>query len=385
MTSVSVSIDKRKDRPNKPWRLRWREYPGGPQQTKHFRLQSEAKQEKTHIEHSLHSGTYVNPDDGRIAFQDYAEQWRQQQVHAHGTEVSVEQQLRLHVYPVIGRRPLGGIRTSEIQALVRHLSTKLAAGTTEVTYGRVVAVFGAAVTDRMIAHSPCVGIALPDKPPASTLQVLSTDQVMKLADVVPQRYRALILTGAGTGLRPGESFGLVDDRIEFLRSQLRVDQQLVRIRGEGVQLTPKLKTKTSYRTLPLAEAIKDVLAAHMARWKPHPELGLVFTNEHGAPIQQHPFAMVFETGRRKAGLPEWVTPHDLRHYYASLLIRSGASIKVVQTRLGHASAKTTLDTYGHLFADEEDRTRRAVDDALGPRCEDQHIHLPASEKDGTNP
>jgi integrase len=63
-------------------------------------------------------------------------------------------------------------------------------------------------------------------------------------------------------------------------------------------------------------------------------------------------------------LPRWATPHDLRHYYASLLIRHGASVKVVQSRLGHASAKTTLDTYGHLFPDEEDRTRDAIDAEL---------------------
>ena len=68
----------------------------------------------------------------------------------------------------------------------------------------------------------------------------------------------------------------------------------------------------------------------------------------------------------KAGLPEWVTPHDLRHFYASTLIRSGASIKVVQARLGHASAKVTLDVYGHLFEDEDDRTRQAIDDAFNP-------------------
>jgi len=42
-------------------------------------------------------------------------------------------------------------------------------------------------------------------------------------------------------------------------------------------------------------------------------------------------------------------PHDLRPYFASVLIRSGASVKVIQARLGHASAKTTLDVYGHLF------------------------------------
>jgi integrase len=64
------------------------------------------------------------------------------------------------------------------------------------------------------------------------------------------------------------------------------------------------------------------------------------------------------------GLPAWATPHALRHYYASLVIQSGASVKAVQARLGHASAVVTLDTYGHLWPDEEDRTRAAVDMAF---------------------
>ncbi|MBA2625081.1 MAG: tyrosine-type recombinase/integrase, partial [Acidimicrobiia bacterium] len=92
--------------------------------------------------------------------------------------------------------------------------------------------------------------------------------------------------------------------------------------------------------------------------------GLVFTNEAGRPVQQHPFAMVWARSRALVGLPSSATPHDLRHHYASILIRSGASVKVAQARLGHSSAKTTLDVYGHLFPDEEDRTRQAVDEAV---------------------
>ena len=57
--------------------------------------------------------------------------------------------------------------------------------------------------------------------------------------------------------------------------------------------------------------------------------------------------------------------HLLRHYYASLLIRHGESVKTVQARLGHASATETLDTYAHLWPDSEDRTREAVDSVLG--------------------
>jgi integrase len=53
--------------------------------------------------------------------------------------------------------------------------------------------------------------------------------------------------------------------------------------------------------------------------------------------------------------------HDLRHYYASLLIRHGESVKTVQARLAHANAAETLDTYSHLWPDSDDRTREAVD------------------------
>ena len=52
--------------------------------------------------------------------------------------------------------------------------------------------------------------------------------------------------------------------------------------------------------------------------------------------------------------------HDLRHYFASLLIASGLDVKTVQARMRHASAKTTLDTYGHLWPDKDESSRAAV-------------------------
>ena len=60
---------------------------------------------------------------------------------------------------------------------------------------------------------------------------------------------------------------------------------------------------------------------------------------------------------------------DLRHYFASLLIASGSDVKVVQARLRHASAKTTLDTYSHLWPDSDDSTRAAVDAVMAVRAE----------------
>ena len=67
------------------------------------------------------------------------------------------------------------------------------------------------------------------------------------------------------------------------------------------------------------------------------------------------------------GLPAGLRYHDLRHYLASLLIADGADVKVVQARLRHASGKTTLDTYMHLWPDSDDSTRATVGAVLASR------------------
>ena len=71
----------------------------------------------------------------------------------------------------------------------------------------------------------------------------------------------------------------------------------------------------------------------------------------------------WDRARRAAGLPA-VTMHSLRHTYASLLIRAGQSVKVVADRLGPANAAMTLNVYAHLWPDDEDRSRDAIDAVL---------------------
>ena len=67
------------------------------------------------------------------------------------------------------------------------------------------------------------------------------------------------------------------------------------------------------------------------------------------------------------GLPEGFGFHDLRYYFASLLISSGCEVKVVQARPRHASAKTTLDTYGHFWPDADDSTRASIGSVMTAR------------------
>ncbi len=353
-----ASIDKR---PDGRYRARWREYPGGPQKTRQFARKGDAQRLLDAVCGDLAHGAYVDPAGGRTLFRDYAEQWRTAQVHRPTTAAAVETFLRLHAYPKLGGRPIGSIRRSEIQAWVKALTGVLAPATVELVYRWVSAIFKAAVGDRLIASSPCIRIALPKRNDAEVVP-LAVTEVEALAAAVPDRYRALIVFAAGMGLRQGECFGLTVDRVDFLRRRVRVDRQLISAR-DGVPEFGPPKTKAGFRTVPMPDVVGTTLASHLARYRPR-QFALVFTNSWCNPLRRSSVGEMWHRARKEAGLPEWATFHDLRHFYASLLIAKGSSVKTVQRRLGHQSAMETLDTYGHLWPDSEDETRNAVDGVL---------------------
>ncbi|MGV2983802.1 tyrosine-type recombinase/integrase [Microbacterium sp. AGC85] len=99
----------------------------------------------------------------------------------------------------------------------------------------------------------------------------------------------------------------------------------------------------------------------------------------GRPITRQRFGHIWRPVAGPVGLNDdtGTGMHALRHYYASLLIRYGESVKTVQARLGHKSATETLDTYGHIWADSDDRTREAVDSVLGTSADSLRTQHPA--------
>ncbi|HUZ20624.1 MAG TPA: tyrosine-type recombinase/integrase [Acidimicrobiales bacterium] len=348
------------------WRARWRD-PSGQSRSRNFERKAEAERFLTTVEGSKLFGAYVDPSAGRVLFGDYATSWAAAQIHSRATTARVASLLDLHVLPFLGARPLAAIRPSELQAWIRGRSDVLEPATVSLVYRYTVAILRAAVADRLLGESPARGIKLPRSEPRHVVP-LETEIVEALIAAVPDRYRALVVLAAGTGLRQGEAFGLTTDRVDFLRRTLTVDRQLVAMpRCVPVMAAPK--SSASRRTVPLPTVVTEALAAHLARYPAGPG-ELIFTTGEGQPIRRVTFGNVWRIAVAKAGAPAGTGFHALRHYYASLLIRHGESVKVVQVRLGHASARETLDTYSHLWPDSEDQTRAAVDSVLGAAVSD---------------
>jgi hypothetical protein len=140
------------------WQAR-RRSPDGESRARNFPRKVDAEEFLLSVEHTKRTAAYVDPTRGRVSFRSYAEEWRGIQAHHRTTTAAqTETNLRRHVYPILGDRPLDGIRHSEIQGAVAAWSSRLAPATVEVVYRLVVRIFRAAVRDRAIATHPCADI-----------------------------------------------------------------------------------------------------------------------------------------------------------------------------------------------------------------------------------
>jgi integrase len=371
-----ASVDKR---PNGKWRARWREYPGGPQRARHFARKIDAERFLVDVQHRLLSGVYTSPAAGRITVAAYADEWleRRRRRWRAATFDRYERELRLHIVPTLGGWPLANLRREHVEAWVAELP--LAPSSSALVAQTLSSLLASAVEDGRIPRNPVTGAKLPSlaAPPVVPLTV---EQIRRLASAAVEHVRAAVVVVAGTGLRQGELFGLTVDRIDFLRRELRVDQQLWTPKQGPAVLAP-VKSRNSYRTVGLGQVVTEALAAHLASVGPA-ENGVVF-HVDGRPIARgtawkyaskagvasgvgRMVPVEGATDRARYDGPTW---HDLRHHHASVLLSRGVSPALVAERLGH-DIKTLMRTYAHVIRSDEDRVRSIVDDSLGATAED---------------
>lgn len=339
-----ASIQKR---PNGKWRARVVLADGKTQRARHFDRKVDAERWLSTQVVKLRDGTWVDPMEGRRTFGVYAEQWFEAQVHLRDSSRDrMRSVFERHLFPQFGDMPLTAIARSDVQGWVKAQSNTLKPRTVEGHYRLLATVLLAAVDDRVLGSSPCRKINLP-KIEAATIVVPDITDVAAVQAALPHHARLIPAVAAGAGLRLGEVLGLCVDRVDWLRYTLRVDQQWTAKRVLGPP-----KTKASIRTVPVSRELIEALGTHVDRSET-----LIF-REAEAGWRRAEWHRTWAAACERAGVD--VKFHDLRHLYASTLIDAGQSVVVVQERLGHASAKETLDTYSHLFERDEDRTREAT-------------------------
>src|SRR3954451_11265023 len=260
------------------WRANWRD-PTGRQRAKTFATKRDAKRFLADLETSLTRGLYVDPHASRVQLAPYAQRWldsRNDEITTRARDASI---MRTHVVTRWGTWPLGTIDHTGVQQWVSDLAAQLSPATVAEAHRLLSAVLRAAVRDRLLAVDPCEGIKVPRRRKRDTAdQIIDRDTVRHhLLTAVPDRYRALVATAAGTGMRWGELAGLCDDALDPQRRTIRVIRTVVEVSG-NTSFKPYPKSAAGRRSIPIPAWLRPTLLAHLDQYPPG-QHGLVFANQ----------------------------------------------------------------------------------------------------------
>lgn len=338
------------------------------------------------IEHDKARGTFLDPAGGKIRFRDYAGEWLESQTFDESTRIGTELRLRLHTYPHLGDTALRDIRPSTIRSWDRSLQRAGKAETyRRLIFANVSAILSAAIDDELIAKNPCAAKSVTAPRGKYPKVVPWTDaRVHQVREALGERYRIMVTVGAGCGLRQGEVFGLSPDDIDTDAEVIHVRRQIKLLPHKMVFALPK---HGKAREVPLPTEVAHAVKRHIEAFPPLPVTLpwktldgdpvtvplLVYTREQN-PIYRNSFNHhVWKPALRAAGIPDPKRAdgfHALRHFYASVLLDAGESIRALAEYLGHGDPGFTLRTYTHLMPTSAARTRAALDRILRSTSDD---------------
>ncbi|MEU6825596.1 site-specific integrase [Streptomyces atriruber] len=362
--------------------------PDGSEKSQSFPDRQKGRADKwlTRIEGDMDAGSYVDPKAGEISFGAYAEKYLGGLTGDLVSQEVVRRRIRLHAVPYLRTRPMGSFKPEHVRAWLNQLQLAVPNGTyRRAIYDSVSALFNAAVDDKVLKANPCHAQSVKAPVPEDRLIVPWTEErVVAVRSGLPARYAATVDAAGGCGLRQGEVFGLAKDNVDFAAGWVHVRQQIKRVGGCLVFAPPK---RGKLRDTPLSPVVGAGLQEHMEQFPPVPvtlpwktpdgplvTLELVFTSGVGKAIWRSYFddfvwkpalahAGVIPpraTGQRRYAASPDDGMHALRHFYASVVLEAGGSIKALSIYLGHSDPGFTLKIYTHLLPSSEEKARTAV-------------------------
>ena len=189
-----------------------------------------------------------------------------------------------------------------------------------------------------IKSNPCDGIKAP-KLEKKLPTYLTNEEIAKLFNIrltkpVDYRNKAILEVMYATGARISEVINLELNQIDF-------EECIIRVVGKGKK----------ERIIPLDDVAIEVLDNYINNYRPflikNETCNYVFLNKNGEKISRQMIFKILKNLANKAGINKEISPHTLRHSFASNLLNNGADLRVIQELLGHENLETT-EIYSHL-------------------------------------
>jgi integrase len=335
-------------------------------------------------------GDYHDPAAGKVLFGEIGKRWLDSRAADPSTILRYETAYRLHVIPIFGSRQIRAIKPSQIQAWIVQLSERFEPSTVITAFLVLQGILDLAVADGALKTSPAKSKVV--RRPAhrsSEIQAWTDQAISRLIDAHPETLRALPELAASCGMREAELYAIALEDFDFDDGIVKVRRQIKNLSGSYIFALPKNDRE---RVVPLPDWAIRVVQRHIQHCPPRPctlpwerlngkpaTCNILFRwHTDGQHIKSRNYSeTVWKPALVKAGLiPEPATDrrgrrryvttrkegiHQLRHYYASVMLAGGVSIKELAEYLGHKDPAFTLRVYAHMLPSSHDRARAVID------------------------
>jgi integrase len=287
-----------------------------------------------------------------------------------------------HIKPVIGHRKMSSIKTIDVQSVITAMNNKVyekkdkdgkviekKVGTSTKTMKHAKTVmngaFSRAVIDKVIAENPVKNIDIPEKQ-AKPRKTLTTSELSLLfKQLQNSRWIWSVRFLLVTGLRRGELLALRWSDIDFENKRIVIDES-----NSSTGLGDTKSAKVHYvvlsdlaiqylngQKLQLQKETNPILFNEELR-----KTDLIFPNNKGEMIRPDSYLKVIARAAKKSGIK--ASPHCLRHTFVYHM-RNKLTLKELQEMLGHDESTTTLDIYGNMLNESNEKVAKDIDDVFG--------------------
>lgn len=315
-------------------------------------------------------GEWVDPKAGRESVGSALERWRAAREGTVAGKTYKEEGYALNALPVAFRnRPLGSVRTADLEALYGQMLRSLARSSVSRFRNTISSFFSWAVREGLVGSNPVIASRVPrgtGTEERAEVYPFTVDELRELhthlrATILDTDAADIVLVLGLTGLRWGELSAL---RVRDVQMVPYPAFRVSRSRPDGQQVRTVTKGGSA-RTVPLPGEVVDVVAPLLVGRSPGAPL---FPNEAGHMRLLSNWKRATHWARNNRGR----RVHDLRHTAATFWLTSGVDPKTVQAWLGHSTATLTLDTYSHWLGTDADgaaiaRVNSILGDARGTR------------------
>ncbi|WP_197223713.1 tyrosine-type recombinase/integrase [Lysinibacillus sphaericus] len=290
--------------------------------------------------------------------------------------------LEKRILPIFGDIKLKDIKKVDVVFFVGDLQKKkrrldgkeseLAPSTIHNIYKAFASIMNVAVEWNLIEESPCKNIKLP-KLKYEEGKAYSEEQVKLLFERLNNREtaekRLLVELAVVSAARQGELVAIEEKHLNVENNTLLIEQALVNLTGDGIIVKETKGKRKRVVTIP-SNIMNDLVTLAAVKkyqleeagdervWEGHTFL---FSNDFGKPYRPDSISQWWDRFMKKNPYLPRIRFHDLRHTSATLLIHAGEHPKVIQSRLGHSNITTTMNTYGHLLQETDQRASSHFD------------------------